>query len=96
MFAYARLWLLEPPLLCIITLLPPSSDRGKPAGCAQSPHRAVPLADAVLPHDVENPQADGVAVTAAAGQTRQRQPRKPPARRVLGAPRLQPDAALGS
>ena len=47
------------------------------------------LPDAVLPHDVEDPQADGVAVAAAAGQPRQRQPREPPAGGVLGAARLQ-------
>jgi hypothetical protein len=65
-------------------------DRGNSAGCARSPHRTVALADAVLAHDVEDPQADGIAVAAAAGQPRQRQPREPPAGRVLGAARLTP------
>lgn len=56
-------------------------------------HRAVALADAVLPHDVKNPQPDGVAIAATARQPCQREPREPPAGRVFCATRLHENEA---
>ena len=52
-------------------------DQSPRHACAGA-HRAVPLADAVLAHDVEDAVPDGVAVAAAARQPRQRHAREPP------------------
>lgn len=58
-------------------------------------HRSVPLANAMLPHDVQDAHSDGITVTATSRQPRQADPGKQAADRVARAASLLHGAGCG-